>query len=121
MHLFIHLSLSQIYFSYVFIWGLFTPYPHSLNGTLLNNAPSQLSQFDASPLLAANCCLKQSTILSLRYWKALNIILLIHLINRLILEKASVSLLVSSSPPPAADRLEAPKLESSKAKKRFKT
>ena len=46
---------------------------------------------------------------------------LTHLLNRPILAKASDSLFVSSSPAVAAERLEAPKLERSRARKRFKT
>lgn len=59
-------------------------------------------------------------ILFLTHFKALNILLLTHFLNRDILLNASAILLVSSSAA-GADKLDEPKLDKSKAKKRLRT
>lgn len=58
--------------------------------------------------------------LFLTHFKALNILLLTHFLNRDILLNASAILLVSSSAA-GADKLDEPKLDKSKAKKRLRT
>ena len=73
------------------------------------------------PLSNVRLLLKQSKILSLRKVMALMIKFLMNLLNLPILLNASVSLLVPSSSLFAPDKFEAPKLERSKARKRFKT
>ena len=72
-------------------------------------------------LLALNCRLKQSMITFFRYIKPPITPFLHQRQNRAILLKASVSLFVSSSDPPAADKLDAPKLLNSNAKNKFNT
>ena len=73
------------------------------------------------PLSKLSPFLKHSRILSLMMVKPLTMSFLTLLLNLPILLNASVSLFVPSSSLLAPDKLEAPKLDRSKAKKRFKT
>ena len=73
------------------------------------------------PLSRLKLFLKHSMLLSLMKAKLLSMSFLANSLNLLILLNASVSLFVPSSSLVAPDKFEAPKLDKSKAKKRFKT
>ena len=77
--------------------------------------------FQILPLSKLSPFLKHSRILSFRKNSPLTMNFLTNLLNLPILLKASVSLLVPSSSLLAPDRLEAPKLERSRARKRLRT
>ena len=81
--------------------------------------PGQKDSF--SPRSRLRLFLKHSMLLSLMKAKLLSMSFLTNSLNLLILLNASVSLLVPSSSLVAPDKFEAPKLDKSKAKKRFKT
>ena len=72
-------------------------------------------------LLSMTCLVKHKTIRFFTQITLLSRLCFSQRQNRPILLKASVSLLVSPSAPPAADKFDAPKLLKSRAKKRLST
>ena len=72
-------------------------------------------------LLSMTCLVKHKTIRFFTQTRPLSRLCFSQRQNRPILLKASVSLLVSPSAPPAADKFDAPKLLKSNAKNKFNT